>query len=269
MSYGEYVLKMVWPTRLVPLDPFHPDAVSTSKAVLAAVALASVSALAVKLRRRCPYLVVGWLWYLGTLAPVSNIVQQGTQRMADRYVYVPLIGLFIMIAWGVPHLLRQWRYKQLGLGLAGSAVIAILTVCTVSQVTHWRDFETLFRYTIRVMPDNAVAHNNLGCALLEQGKPEEAARHFKKAVEIYPSYTTALLNLAAALTEMEVHEGAAQIYAMIVEEEPENTSARFHLGLTLAILGRREEAIVEFEEVLRLDPARTEAQDWLDALRPE
>ena len=157
----------------------------------------AITTISIKFIKKAPYFIVGWLWYLGTLVPVIGIIQVGSQAMADRYAYVPLIGIFIIVAWGVPELISKWRYKEKVLSVSGGIIIFLLLITTWKQVSHWKNNITVFEHAVRVTdkeyPSFALIHNNLGNALDAEGKNAEAISHYKMAIELNPNYYNCLL----------------------------------------------------------------------------
>jgi hypothetical protein len=212
LAYGVYLFKMVWPVDLAPFYPFPPNGWPVWQVTAAVVVLLAVSGLAWRERRRCPYLMVGWLWYLVTLVPVIGLVPVGDQAWADRYTYLPSIGIFLMLAWGVPELAARCRLPQgvPAVLAAGTAILCIFS--TRLQIGYWHDDERLWEHTLAVTSANEVAHNNLGTylgnqasALGKQGKVgqanarlEEAIAHFAAAVAIDPRNANARANLERA-----------------------------------------------------------------------
>jgi tetratricopeptide (TPR) repeat protein len=194
------VAQAFWPSGLAVFYP-HPGAALSAGRLAASLALlAALSALALHLRRRVPAVLVGWLWFLGMLVPVSGLVQVGSQAMADRYTYLPLVGLAIAVAWGVPAALAAvWpdarRRGQL-LRAAGCAALAALAVASSLQLRHWRDGESLMRRALAVTRDNHIAHAYLGIALLRRGEVEAAIAQWKESARLAPGYLTVLNNLA-------------------------------------------------------------------------
>jgi len=259
VAYARYILKMVWPRNLAVHYPYPLDGVPLWQIVAATVILGSVTVLAVRLIRRCPYFGVGWAWYLGTLVPVIGIVQVGHHALADRYTYVPLIGLFIMVAWGVPDLVERVRYRHAALGAMAVTLISALSVCTWFQIQYWRDSVTLFEHTLRVSPGSALIHYNLGYVLAEQGKADAAIEHFSQAILIRPDYTSARIHLGAALFgQGKTAQGIEQL-SKAVSQQPDNVLARYNLGAAMLSQGRDDEAVEQFSEVLRLDPDNADA----------
>jgi len=259
LAYAAYIGKMLLPRRLAVLYP-HPGAVVPLWRIAGAVVLLGcVSAMVFRLRRRAPYLLTGWLWYVGTLVPVIGIVQVGSQAMADRYTYVPLVGLFIMLAWGVPELVPRRPYRKVALGVPATASIMAMAVCTWFQVGLWRDSITLFEHTLRVTSNNPVIHNSFGNALADQGRLDEAVGHYTEAIRFRRNYAEAHYNLGIALVEQGRYDEAALEYTEAVRIEPDNVDAHNNLGSALARQGKLDAAIAEFYAAIRLDPAYAKA----------
>jgi tetratricopeptide (TPR) repeat protein len=256
-AYGAYIAKMFWPGQLAPFYP-HPGADLSIRLIIgAALLLAAVSVLVFRLRRDRRYLATGWLWYLGTLAPVIGLVQVGDQGMADRYTYIPLIGLFIMIAWGPE--VRQGdratrRQGERAMAVLAALLIGALAVSARVQAGYWRDTTTLFTHTLKVTSNNYVAHNNLGIGLERKGKIDEAIEHYSEAVKINPNYSFAYNNLGNCLMLKGKTTEAMKAYREAVHVMPGNASAHYNLGTALAGLGRSDEAVEHYREAIRLDP---------------
>jgi tetratricopeptide (TPR) repeat protein len=203
---------------------------------------------------------VGWLWYLVSLVPVIGIVQVGLQSMADRYTYIPLIGLFIMIAWGVPDLLKN-VLPRYGIPLTAASLISLILLAGVTwrQVGYWKNSVVLFTHAVAVTPRNVIAHNNLGTALAAQGRIDEAIGHFQDALAINPDYADAHYNLANQLSELHRMEEAIAHYRSAVQLKPDHPEAQNNLGIALAMTGQREESIARFSEAVRLKPEYMDA----------
>jgi tetratricopeptide (TPR) repeat protein len=253
VSYVGYVEKMIWPRNLAVLYPY-PDTLPDWQAGGAALLLACVSILVIRAARRRPYLAVGWLWYLGTLVPVIGLVKVGLQAMADRYTYVPLIGLFILVAMGVPDILPKWRYQKLLLGISAALLISVLIVVTRSQVRHWRNDITLYEHALNVTSENSLVHTNLGAALARQGKYDEAVSHYTEALRIKPDNANARNNLGLALIHQSRYREAIVLFAETLRNSPHDPTVQYGLGIALARQGRYQEAIVHFSEALRMNP---------------
>ncbi|MDO9565133.1 MAG: tetratricopeptide repeat protein [Candidatus Desulfaltia sp.] len=260
VSYISYIVKMIMPHNLAVLYP-HPGMPPVWQVAGACLLLAFISFIAAKTFKRSPYFTVGWLWYLGTLVPVIGLVQVGSQSMADRYTYIPLTGIFIIIAWGVSDLAARWRYRYKKEGLAaGSAIIlSILMVTTWFQVGCWTNSITLFSHAINVTENNSVAHNNLGNALKDHGKLSEAIKHYTEALRIKPNHANAHNNLGNALADQGMISEAIKHYTEALRIKPNHAKAHNNLGNALADKGELSEAIKHYTEALRIKP------DYADA----
>ena len=258
VSYVAYIVKMLWPTRLAAFYPY-PTSLPVGLVAGALVLLIGVSVVVIRAGRRYPYLLVGWLWYLGTLLPVIGLVQVGNQAMADRYTYVPMIGLLIIAAWGISDLLARGRYRNIALSTAAVLVIAACAITARGQVQHWRSTPELWTHALEVTAGNDVAHNNLGLALARQGKAAEAISHYTEALRIRPTYATARTNLGAALASQGKVDEAITQYTEVLRYKPEFAEAHIDLGAALADKGRIDDAIAQYTEALRLKPDFSEA----------
>ena len=258
-AYAGYVLKMIWPQPLAAYYPY-PIEIELLPTLAAATFLVVLSVAAIRLARSHPYLLMGWCWYLGTLVPVIGIVQVGTQSMADRYSYVPLVGLFIAIAWVVPALLPG-RERVLAV-LAGAAVLGLAAV-TFVEAARWRDTVTLFRHTLEVTTRNPMAHGILASALAGRGELDQATAHFRRALELKPDMPQAHTNLGNALFSRGEVDEAIQHYRAAVNAAPDHYSAHNNLGSVLYSQRRYDEAIYHLREALRIQPASAEAHNNL------
>lgn len=265
VSYATYLWNAVWPARLAIFYPHPGDAFSLAQVLGSGALLAGVTTFAVLGARRRPYFVTGWLWYVVTLAPVIGIVQVGLQARADRYTYVPLLGIFVMVAWGVPELLERLHEPLRGRTIAGAAavVVLVLGIAAHGQVAHWRDGVTLFSHAIRVTSDNAVAECSLGSALHDRGNNEEAVRHWREAIRIVPEYVDARSNLAGALIQLgKVEEGVIEC-RKVLEIDPDHVRAHTNLGIVLLSRGEYAEAAEHFFASLRGRPGHLETESNL------
>ena len=253
VSYLVYIGKMIWPHPLAVLYP-HPGMWPAWQVAGAGLLLAGVSVLVVLGMRRYPYLGVGWFWYLGTLVPVIGLVQVGTQGTADRYTYIPLIGLFIMIAWGIPDLLARWRNRKTVLALSAGLLLVIFMVVTRSQIHRWHDSVSLFEHTLSATAGNFRIHDNLGSALIRQRKYEEAIAHYTESLRIKPGNPGARYGLGNALIHQRKYEEAIAHYTESLRIKPGDAVAHHGLGVALGRLERFEEAIDHFTQALRINP---------------
>jgi tetratricopeptide (TPR) repeat protein len=263
VAYAVYLWKTVWPVNLTVFYP-HPLAWPVWQVALAAFCLIGLSAGVVLARRR--YLAVGWLWYLGTLVPVIGLVQVGDQALADRYTYVPLIGVFIAASWGAHELLQRLpRWRPVGMAAAAGVLVA-LAWGTRWQLSHWRNSETLFSRALMITRNNYIAHNNLGNMLDLTGRHDLAKTHYLETLRIRPDFGGTHYNLANVLFREGNLNDAVKHYAAAVELRPNYADAHFNLGVALTTLNRLEEALVHEREALRLRPDFAEAHHQLGVL---
>ena len=288
-----YLRMLVWP-QLAVFYPYDRSALSPLKVVGAAALLAGISAAALVLRRKAPSLFFGWFWFLVTLLPVLGLVQVGKQALADRYTYVPFIGLFVAIAWGVPAVVAGWRPRRVVLAAAAAAVVVALAAATSARVAVWRDSETLFLDAIektdgnylahinlgnhyietnrvsealahfqeaeRIRPDEPEAHVGLGYAYVLQARVEDAARSFERVLALQPRHGVALNNLARIrFLEGEIPE-ALRLYRATVDARPEWAEGRRRLAVALLMEGDVASAASEADRAVALDPSDAEAQ---------
>jgi tetratricopeptide (TPR) repeat protein len=259
VSYVSYIGKMIWPHNLAIFYPHPGQNLQLWQAAGAGLLIGLITMAVLRLARSHPYLIVGWLWYLGTLMPVIGLVQTGTQGMADRYTYVPLIGLFIMIAWGFSELGAKWRYQRIGLALAASVILAASMILTWTQLHHWKSTFKLFEHARNVTVDNYLAHNNLGIAYARQGNIETAIDHYTKAVQIKPNLPRSHNNLGNAYARQGRMNEAIAHYTLALQIKPDFAGAHNNLGNVLAGQGKNEEAIFHFARAQQLQPDFAEA----------
>ena len=297
LAYVAYLFMTVYPTRLTVFYPY-PEIFSILMIAGAVLLLVFITLLAVLAARRAPYVIVGWLWYLGMLVPVIGIIQTGTQAIADRYTYLPAIGLFIAVAWGASAIGARLRVPRAAAGLIATAIVLVMAVLTYQQVGYWHNSITLFSHAIQAVPNNSLAHYNLGCALLAENDDEEAAERFRTALLIDPEYDEAMSNLAFALSQLGKNDEAVELYnkALILKQsshpdyrntlakfsltlsklskhelddavkiiansialDPGSSAAHYNLGLAYAQQDKLDLATAEFREALRLDPNNTD-----------
>jgi tetratricopeptide (TPR) repeat protein len=258
ISYCRYLGKMFWPTDLAVFYP-HPGYWPLEKALLAGVFLCGISVLLFMERRRYPVLLMGWLWFVGTLVPVIQLVQSGGQAMADRFTYVPSLGVWILTIWGAYELTRRWRYHKTALAVSGSAAILLCLALTRQQLGYWKDSETLFRHTLEVTENNYMAHRALGDALYEKGQTDEAVSQFQEAIRLKPGYAPAHINLGSALLNQGHTDAAISQFQEAIRLNPDDAHAHNNLGNALDKKGQTDGAINQFQETIRLKPDDTGA----------
>jgi tetratricopeptide (TPR) repeat protein len=265
IAYASYIGKMLWPVNLAIFYP-HPIHPPLGSVLRAAVLLAAVTVVVLRFGRRRPYLLFGWLWYLGMLVPVIGLVQVGSQAMADRYTYLPLIGLFVMLVWGLSEALGPRRHQVMAAG-AGLA-LASCALLTTRQLGYWQDNDALFGHALAVTPNNFLANENLGLARLKQGRVAEAIVHLSEAARLAPRNSEAQKDLGSALLEAGQFEEAIIHLRTALELKPGFAEAEHALGSALFKSGRMTDAIAHFRQALAASPDLAEAHNNLgDALR--
>jgi len=264
VSYASYIGKMVWPVNLAVVYPY-PEVFPAWQIWAACLMLSGMTYLALKNWKSKPWLLVGWFWYLGTLAPVIGMVQSGTQAMADRYTYVPLIGMFIVLTWGLSDLMEQYRLKHIVFAIIATLIVGLSIAVSWNQVGYWKNSITLFEHTLDVTKNNYVAHNNLGHRLLELGKIDEARKHFTDSIEINPEFEIAQLNLGLAFARQGNLDQAIKHYTKALQIKPYYTSAHNNLGNAWYRLGRADKAYEHYLAAIKINPAFAEAYNNLGA----
>ena len=258
ISYCRYLGKLLWPTRLAVYYP-HPGHWPLGIVLLAGGLMLGVSALLFVQRRRAPFLLMGWLWFCGTLVPVIGVVQVGGQARADRYTYLPSLGMLILAVWGACELTRCWRYRLLLLSAAGTAAMVFCLALTWHQLGYWKNSEALFRHALEVTKDNSLAHNSLGTALDEKGQVNEATGQYLEALRLRPDYPEAHYNLGNELAKKGEIAPAISHYREAIRLKPDYAEAYYNLGNVLAGNGRIDEAIHEFEAAIHVAPDYSDA----------
>jgi tetratricopeptide (TPR) repeat protein len=272
VSYVTYVRQMFWPANLAVFYP-HPENRLPLWGILLAVAvLIGITIAATILRKSAPYFITGWLWYLGMLVPVIGLVQVGWQGHADRYTYLPQIGLYIAGTWAVADFTAAWHRHRLVVGAAALLVISAFAWSAWIQASYWRDSETLFNHALAVTPNNDVAQNNLGIVFLQNGQLDEAISRLQAAIDLRPENGPAHNNLAKALLQKGRLADAMIHYRKFLEIEPENVEARNILGTALIQQRRVREAIEQWQDALAIEPENGNASSnlaWVFATCPE
>jgi Tfp pilus assembly protein PilF len=294
ISYTEYLAKMLCPFPLAILYP-HPRMFSIWKLTASLFVVLSISFLAIRKLRCRPWLAVGWFWYLGTLVPVIGLVQVGVQGYADRYTYIPLIGLFIMIAWQIPEIVQSWKHKTLALSIISTSILSVLWILTSFQNRHWENNFTLFEHALKSTPKNIVAHNILGISFADKGKFNEAIIQYHQTIQIDPSYCDPYFNLGFIsyrqgniqetishfqdgiacnpnsadayffmgnfYFELKQIDIAIIYYKKALKIRPDYVKAMINLGIVLELKGKSDESIALFNKAKRINP------DFADAHR--
>ncbi len=262
VSYIAYIWKMIWPVNLAAFYPF-PEKILYWQVAGACFLLILLTIGAILTIRRCPYFMVGWLWYLGTLVPVIGLVQVGPFSMADRFTYIPLIGLFIIVGWGVTELVGKTKYGKAGLVVVATMFLITIGTITRSQVRHWTDSVTLYEHVIKVTESNYLAHYNLGNVLRESGRFDEAIDHYRMSVPIHPNPKKPHNNMGIALTALGRFDEAVFHCSEALRLDPLLIGAHNNIGEALVALNRIDEAISHYTKALNIDPDSVETYNNL------
>ena len=257
VSYIIYIGKMIWPDDLAVFYP-HPGLLPFWQVLGAVLLLIAVTLIVIREAKRFPFLAMGWLWFAGTLVPVIGIVQVGRQALADRYTYVPLIGLFIMAAWGIPELLKHWRYRKEVLAASSALIFIYLFIFTCTQVGYWRNSMTLYDHALEVTSNNDVIHINRGVAYAKLGNRSQAISDYDKAIEIDPGNAEAYYNRGIEYDELGNHLQAIEDYNSAININPSYAEAYYNRGVTFGKLGNHRQAIEDFDRAIEAGSERTE-----------
>jgi len=272
VSYVAYIWQMFWPVNLAVFYPHPENRLPLWEIALCLVLLICITWVAIVLRKQRPYLITGWLWYLGMLVPVIGLVQVGWQGRADRYTYLPQIGLYIAATWGVTDLTAVYRHQRTILSTAAMLIIASLSLCAWVQTSYWRNSERLFRHALAVTTNNDVAENNLGIVFLGQGKVDEAISLLQSAADLRPDNSPAQENLAKALLQKGRVADALVHYRKLLELEPDNMEVHNIVGTVLVQQGRVADGVEEWQKVLAVQPDNGNAMSnlaWVFATSPD
>jgi tetratricopeptide (TPR) repeat protein len=254
VSVAIYIWQMFFPARLAVFYPYPAHGLPGMEVGIAVLALAGISAAAWHWRRTRPYLLTGWLWYLGMLMPVMGLIQIGAQAHADRYTYLPQIGLYVALTWLAAGVGAGWPHRRLALGGVACAVVAALGVAAFAQTTYWQDSESLWKHTLACTTDNVIAHNNLGSFEYQHQQTDAAVADFQQAVAIRPDFADARCNLGSALLQQGRVDEAIVEFQKAVEIQPLNPNYSGDLGTALLQKGRLDEAISAFRSSLAIQP---------------
>jgi tetratricopeptide (TPR) repeat protein len=272
VTYLAYIWQMLWPTKLAVFYPHPENRLPLWEIIMALAVLIAVTAAALTLRKKRPYLVTGWLWYLTMLVPVIGVLQVGWQGRADRYTYLPQIGLYLLATWTVADLSSSWRRPREILGVGAAIIIGALSWRAWIQTSYWRNSETLWSHALAVTSNNDVAQNNLGIVLLRKGELDGAMSRFQAAVNLRPENAPAHDNLAKAFLQKGQVNEAMFHYRKLLEIQPDNSEARNILGTVLIQQGRVGDAIEQWQETLAAEPENGNAKSnlaWVFATYPE
>ena len=268
VSYPTYLWRTVCPVGLIPPQPPTGADLPLWEIIAAAVLVSCISFAVLALWRRCPYLLVGWLWYLGMLLPVSGVVEfgGGVQVGADRYTYLPQIGLYLAFAWVVADACRCWSWRRWVCGGTSALALAILMGCAWRQTTFWRDSETLWTHTLSCFPRHKLAHHFLGVELCRQGRVEEGMQHFRDAWEMNPHSSVRNYNLGLSLAKLGRFDEAMLYYRRSLAIQPQSAVVHCALATALAVQGRLGEALANYRKALELEPDNALAHEGISGV---
>jgi tetratricopeptide (TPR) repeat protein len=262
-SYVIYLRQMLWPANLAVLYHHPGNHINIVQAAGAALILIIITVVVILGRRKLPFLMVGWLWYLIMLLPVLGIMQVGSQPKADRYTYLPLIGLYIAMTWGIAKVFDAWPWKAWRLGALAAGSMAAMMAVSWHQTTFWQNSESLWKHDLACGQETSIAHNNLGLALASEGKWGQAAEQHMRALEITPNFPNAENNLGIALENEGRPAEAVGHYERALRLKPNYFEAQNNLGNALADLGKMDEAIAHYRLALQLKPNAVDAHNNL------
>ncbi len=251
-SYGLYIKKLFFPTDLSVFYPFHP--IPVWQVVLVLFILISATIMACKYFKKYPYLIVGWFWYLGTLIPVIGFIQVGRQSMADRYAYVPFIGLFIILAWTVPQIFAKLRYSKIYASILAIGFIVILMISSYSRVSIWQNTRTLFEDALKINSTNYFAYNVLGVEEANLGRNGKALSYYYVSLKMNPQYEQAYNNAGNAFLKLGKHQDAYNCYQKAISINSKLAIAYHNIGVLFAINNKADEAVINFEKALKITP---------------
>jgi len=264
VSYTKYIGNMLWPSNLAVLYPLPPT-LTLVQGTISALILTGITLVVYRRARMNPFLLMGWLWYVGTLVPVIGLVQVGQQAMADRYTYIPLIGLFIMISWGVPALIHKWPDRRSVITAVALLALAGSALCTWIQLSYWKNDVTLFGRAVQVGKNDYIAQMNLGTAFFKTGNIEAAIKHYYNALPLRPENDKLYYNLGLALgVQGNLNESITYLTKAVIIN-PKFAEAQYNLGVALVRSGRLDEGIRHFSEALQADPGLVEARKGLES----
>src|SRR5438105_434200 len=272
VTYAAYMWQMLWPVKLAVFYPHPESRLPLWEIILCLLLLIGITAAVVVLRKSRPYFITGWLWYLGMLVPVIGLVQVGWQGRADRYTYLPQIGLYIAITWGIADVTAAWRWQREILTAGTAIVVGLLSWRASVQASYWRDSETLFTHALAVTSNNDVAENNLGIVFLQKGNLDEAISLLQAAVDLRPENSPAHENLAKAVLQKGQVTDALVHYRRLLELQPDNIEVHNIVGTVLIQRGHAREAVEEWQKVLAIQPDNGNALSnlaWVFATSPD
>lgn len=263
VSYVVYIRKTVWPNDLAVFYPHNVTLLPLWKIVFSGVFLMCITVIIIRSAQRFPYFIVGWFWYLGTLFPVIGIFQAGAQAMADRFTYIPVIGLFIITAWGIPEIIKKWRYRKVVLLILSGLLILTSATASWKQIQYWQDSGKLFEHTLNVTSDDPNIHLHQGLFLAKQGKSDEAFEHYSEALRLQSDYYRAHNNLGVLFADKGMFDDAVKHYTEALRLKPDYSEAHSNMANALINQAKYNEAVMHYSEALRLKPGNAKLHNDL------
>jgi tetratricopeptide (TPR) repeat protein len=265
VSYMQYLMHLFWPAKLAPFYPF-PNSIPIWEAAVSAAILVTITGAIIRLANTRPYLLVGWVWFLITLAPVIGILHIGMQAWADRYSYIPYIGLSLAVSWAVGDVVQSRPRWTIPMSAALGAALACCVTVTFVQVRYWHDTKTLFQHALAVTSGNYYAHAKLGAAALREGNLDEATKHHEEELRLLPYFANSYIDIGLVYAAKGQLNRAAVAFARAVDLNPAVPSGHYNLGHAYDLLGRHEEAVVQFQKAVLLHPDEVVAQKELGSV---
>ena len=264
MGYARYLGKMFWPANYSVLYPY-PDFWPVGDLLFAAALIFGISIAALTWRHRLPYLLVGWMWYLGTLVPVIGLITLGGQSMSNRYTYIPMIGMLLLVVWAVGDLSKQWRRRTVIMTLVFAALAGVCVSRTRDEMGYWKNSEILWTRAIAVTKNNFMAHYALGniLSIMSNTNLDEELVEYQKSVEINPNYCNAQVELGGILFKLKRYSEAAGHLEKAIELDPQNGWAYQDVGVTLLEIGRASDSVPYFFKAVEFDPANANPKNAL------
>jgi len=264
-SYILYIWKMIWPANLAVFYPYS-ELWPLWKLILSVLVIFLISAIAFRQARTYPYIIVGWLWYLGTLIPTIGIIQAGAQAMADRYTYIPMVGLFIIMTWGFSDLTRRWHNRRVSMAMLTLLVLSLMSIVTWHQTHYWQRGESLLYHALAVTKNNYIAHSGLGEIFLKQNRYREAVQQYQAALKAKPNYEKAWYGLGVAQQYLGNHREAISSFTQALSVEPRYAAAHYALADAFSTHGSHHEAFHHYRAALRYAPEEVELYNRLGNL---
>ncbi len=258
VAYIIYIKKMIWPSNLAVFYP-HSSLLVPWQVLGSVFLLIAITLVVIWRAKKFPYLATGWLWYIGTLVPVIGIVKVGNQALADRYTYIPLIGLFIIVAWGVPDLFKKWNHRKEIFWTSAALSILCLSIITWTQVNYWRNNITLYDYTLKVTEDNWIIYNSRGNAYKGLGNYKQAIEDYNRTIEIKPNCAVAYYNRGIAYYKLGNYRQAIEDYSEAIEIRPAYVEAYNNRGTVYNILDNCHQAIEDYNKAIQIKPGHVSA----------